>query len=201
MLEALDRYTASRTESSARDEHYRRPRSVAGHRAVRGGRSDVLARDWNGDPGRSAFGDRLEKIAYNALPATLTADMWAHQYDQQAEPGHVLASRTARLDDQRSGVEHLRPGAELRMLHREHASGLAEAGVEPVDGDPDGGLAAVVYGPSEVTATTVRRQGGHDRGDHRLSVPRSVSLAVKIVAGPRVSRWRCAFRDGPEPPA
>lgn len=33
-----------------------------------------------GDP---AFGDRLEKIAFNALPATFSPDMWAHQYDQQ----------------------------------------------------------------------------------------------------------------------
>ena len=29
------------------------------------------------------FADRLEKIAFNALPATLKPDMWAHQYDQQ----------------------------------------------------------------------------------------------------------------------
>lgn len=28
--------------------------------------------------------DRLERITFNALPATLTPDMWAHQYDQQA---------------------------------------------------------------------------------------------------------------------
>jgi hypothetical protein len=27
--------------------------------------------------------DRMEKICFNALPATLLADMWAHQYDQQ----------------------------------------------------------------------------------------------------------------------
>lgn len=33
-----------------------------------------------GDP---FWADRLEKIAFNALPATLTPDMWAHQYDQQ----------------------------------------------------------------------------------------------------------------------
>jgi hypothetical protein len=31
-----------------------------------------------------AFGDRWEKIAYNALPATFTPDMWGHQYVQQA---------------------------------------------------------------------------------------------------------------------
>ncbi|MDQ6705191.1 MAG: glycoside hydrolase family 127 protein, partial [Acidobacteriota bacterium] len=39
-----------------------------------------------GDP---AFGDRLEKIAFNPLPAAITSDMWAHQYDQQ--PNQVLA--------------------------------------------------------------------------------------------------------------
>ncbi|MCP4452928.1 MAG: hypothetical protein GY809_15810 [Planctomycetes bacterium] len=34
-----------------------------------------------GDP---AFGDRLERIAFNALPATFAPNMWSHQYDQQA---------------------------------------------------------------------------------------------------------------------
>lgn len=33
--------------------------------------------------GRSHWADRLEKIAYNALPATFSPDMWTHQYDQQ----------------------------------------------------------------------------------------------------------------------
>lgn len=33
--------------------------------------------------GRSLWGDRLEQIAYNALPATFSPDMWSHQYDQQ----------------------------------------------------------------------------------------------------------------------
>jgi hypothetical protein len=34
-----------------------------------------------GDPD---MGDALERIAFNALPATFKPDMWAHQYDQQA---------------------------------------------------------------------------------------------------------------------
>ena len=33
--------------------------------------------------GNTAFADRLERVAFNALPATFTPDMWAHQYDQQ----------------------------------------------------------------------------------------------------------------------
>jgi hypothetical protein len=34
--------------------------------------------------GDSTYGDRLEQVAYNALPATFTPDMRAHQYLQQA---------------------------------------------------------------------------------------------------------------------
>lgn len=30
-----------------------------------------------------SYADRLESIAFNALPAAFTKDMWAHQYDQQ----------------------------------------------------------------------------------------------------------------------
>ena len=40
--------------------------------------------------GDAALGDRLEKLAFNALPGTFTDDMWAHQYDQQ--PNQITAS-------------------------------------------------------------------------------------------------------------
>lgn len=40
--------------------------------------------------GDAALGDRLERIAFNALPAALTDDMWAHQYNQQ--PNQVECS-------------------------------------------------------------------------------------------------------------
>jgi len=33
--------------------------------------------------GNPLFGDRLERVAYNALPAAISPDMWSHQYDQQ----------------------------------------------------------------------------------------------------------------------
>lgn len=33
--------------------------------------------------GNVYWGDILERLAFNALPATISADMWTHQYDQQ----------------------------------------------------------------------------------------------------------------------
>ena len=44
----------------------------------------------NGD---ARLGDRLEQLAFNALPATFKKDMTAHQYDQQTQPGHLHARR------------------------------------------------------------------------------------------------------------
>src|SRR3954454_15831588 len=44
-----------------------------------------------GDP---RIGDRLEKATYNALPATLSDDMWSHQYDQQ--PNQIACTRARR---------------------------------------------------------------------------------------------------------
>lgn len=38
--------------------------------------------------GEPALGDRLERIAFNALPGAFTDDMWAHQYDQ--EPNQII---------------------------------------------------------------------------------------------------------------
>jgi uncharacterized protein len=40
--------------------------------------------------GDASLGDRLETLAFNALPGAMTDDMWAHQYDQQ--PNQVECS-------------------------------------------------------------------------------------------------------------
>ena len=85
-----------------------------------------------GDP---SFADRLERVAFNALPATFAPDMWSHQYDQQVNQVQCTVNPEHLLHDQRPRVEPLRPRAELRLLHREHAPGLAEARRAPVDED------------------------------------------------------------------
>jgi len=47
--------------------------------------------------GDTFYGDRLEKIAYNALPAFVSPDMWTHQYDQQAN--QVICCETGDIND------------------------------------------------------------------------------------------------------
>jgi uncharacterized protein len=44
--------------------------------------------------GDSRVADRLERVSYNALPATLSNDMWSHQYDQQ--PNQIACTRAHR---------------------------------------------------------------------------------------------------------
>lgn len=108
----------------------------------------------------SAFGDveladRLEKIAYNALPATFTPDMWGHQYVQQTNQVICeLAPDGERLytnNGPDSNLYGLEPnfGCCTANMHQgwpklvEHLWMLA----------PEGGLVAAVYGPSAVTTT------------------------------------------------
>jgi DUF1680 family protein len=101
-----------------------------------------------GDP---AFGDRLEKMTFNALPGTFDKSMWSHQYDQQ--PNQVLCS-VHRRDWTTNGVESnlfgLEPnfGCCTATFHQGWPKYVANMWMET----QGGGLAAVAYGPSEVTA-------------------------------------------------
>ena len=93
--------------------------------------------------------DRLERIAMNALPATFTADMWGHQYNQQ--PNQVLCTL-----EKRPWVSN---GPESNLFGVEPNFGCCTANMH--QGWPklvqslwmatrDGGLAAVLYAPNEV---------------------------------------------------
>ena len=99
--------------------------------------------------GNSLFGDRLERIAYNALPGAMTADMWAHQYDEQ--PNQVLVSREKRewtTNGPDSNLFGLEPnfGCCTANFHQGWPKFVANLWMAP----RGGGLAAVAYGPSEV---------------------------------------------------
>ena len=115
--------------------------------------------------GDAALGDRLERLAFNALPGTLTDDMWAHQYNQ--EPNQVECSLHHKpwvSDGPESNLFGLEPNfgcctanfhqgwpkfaASLWMLSGESGS------------DRNDGLVAAVYAPCEVR-TRVRGTAVH----------------------------------------
>jgi len=102
--------------------------------------------------GDASFGDRLEKIAYNALPATITEDFWAHQYDQQ--PNQVMCSLSKRdwsTNGPESNIFGLEPnfGCCTANMHQ----GWPKLAASLWMATSSGGLAAIVYAPSEVTTT------------------------------------------------
>lgn len=83
MLEILDRYHGQVTGMFSGDE------CLAGRSPTQGTELCAVVEAMysleqllsvTADPG---LGDRLERVAFNALPATLSPDMWSHQYVQQ----------------------------------------------------------------------------------------------------------------------
>lgn len=102
--------------------------------------------------GDARLGDRLEAIAYNPHPATMSADLWAHQYDQQ--PNQVLctlASRNWSSNGPESNLFGLEPnfGCCTANMHQGWPKFAASLWMATADG----GLAAAAYAPSEVKAT------------------------------------------------
>ena len=98
-----------------------------------------------GDP---AFCDRLERIAFNALPAPFTPDMWAHQYDQQVNqvqctinPDHQWST-----NDPDANIYGLEPhyGCCTANLHQGWPKFAAHLWMRT----PGDGIAAIAYAPS-----------------------------------------------------
>ncbi|WP_338246980.1 beta-L-arabinofuranosidase domain-containing protein [Dictyobacter halimunensis] len=96
--------------------------------------------------GAGQFADQLESLAYNALPTTITADMRAHQYDQQ--PNQVtctIAKRNWTLNGDDSNIFGLAPhfGCCTANMHQGWPK-LVQSLWMGTDGD---GLAAIAYAP------------------------------------------------------
>ncbi|MBI4891739.1 MAG: glycoside hydrolase family 127 protein [Acidobacteria bacterium] len=155
MLDTLDRHHGLPNGMFSADEHY------AGRSPVQGIETCAVVEEMFslelalaalGDP---ALADRLEKIAYNALPASQTPDQWGHQYDQQ--PNQVLCSYSRR-DWETNGPESnlfgLQPnfGCCTANLHQGWPKFVASLWMA----SPDDGLAIGAYAPSTVR-TTVRK--------------------------------------------
>lgn len=128
--------------------------------------------------GDGEYGDILEKVAYNALPATITPDFRAHQYDQQAN--QVLCNVAKR--------EWYNNGDDANVFGLEPNFGCCTANMH--QGWPkfvrnlwmatrDHGLAAVAYAPCEVKARV-----GEENREVRLQVdtryPFEEDIAISI---------------------
>jgi Beta-L-arabinofuranosidase, GH127 middle domain/Beta-L-arabinofuranosidase, GH127 catalytic domain len=99
--------------------------------------------------GDAALGDRLEKLAFNALPGTFTDDMWAHQYNQ--EPNQVEVSLHRKpwtTDGPESNLFGLEPnfGCCTANFHQ----GWPKFAASLWMASADGGVVAATYSPCEV---------------------------------------------------
>jgi glycosyl hydrolase family 127 (putative beta-L-arabinofuranosidase)/beta-L-arabinofuranosidase (glycosyl hydrolase family 127) len=107
--------------------------------------------------GDAELGDRLERLAFNALPGAFTDDMWAHQYNQ--EPNQVECSlhhRPWTTDGPESNLYGLEPnfGCCTANFHQgwpKFANSLFML-VGDQNSDANDGLVAVAYAPCEVRA-------------------------------------------------
>jgi len=97
------------------------------------------------------IGDRIEKLAFNALPGTFTDDMWAHQYDQQSnQVESSLLTRPWTTNGPESNLYGLEPhfGCCTANFHQ----GWPKFTTSLWMANGDNGIVAALYAPSEVRA-------------------------------------------------
>ncbi len=143
--------------------------------------------------GEPQIADRIERIAYNALPGAFTDDMWSHQYDQQ--PNQIKSSLAVgpwTTNGPESNLFGLEPhfGCCTANFHQGWPKLLNSVWMASADG----GLAAMVYAPSDLTtvvndvAVRIATETDYpfrDSVSMRLSPERAVTFPLKL----RVPAW------------
>jgi hypothetical protein len=98
--------------------------------------------------GEASLGDRLEKLAFNALPGSMTDDMWAHQYDQQ--PNQVECSLHREpwtTNGPESNLYGLEPN--FGCCTANFSQGWPKFAANLFMSSNDGGVVAAAYSPCE----------------------------------------------------
>jgi uncharacterized protein len=143
--------------------------------------------------GDADLGDRLERIAFNALPGTFTDDMWAHQYNQ--EPNQVEVSLHRKpwtTDGPESNIFGLEPnfGCCTANFHQ----GWPKFAASLWMASHDDGLVATAYSPCEVhtmvgnTAVHVVEETEYPfRGTIRITV--NPAAQTKFPLRLRIPAW------------
>ena len=172
MLDILDKYHGQATGIFTCDEH------LAGRSPSQGTELCTVVEAMyslelmSAITGDARLGDRLEKLAFNALPATFKKDMTAHQYDQQCN--QVICSKEGEhvYVEQRTGFQPLWPGTELRLLHGQPAPGLAEVHIQSLDENRRRGPGRDCYAPCVVeTRFRTSRSRSRSRPSIRSATP------------------------------
>lgn len=130
--------------------------------------------------GRAELGDRLEKLAFNALPGTFTNDMWAHQYNQ--EPNQVECSLHHKpwvSDGPESNLYGLEPnfGCCTANFHQGWPKFTASLFLLSGVSDSDAGLVAAAYAPCELR-TTLRGTSLHILEETEYPFRNTIHLSV-----------------------
>ena len=133
MLDALDKYHGLPNGMFSCDEHFAGRNPSQGSELCTVVETMFSLEQSLAILGDAAIGDRLEMLAFNALPGAFTDDMWAHQYNQEPNQVEVSAHRqpwtTDGPDSNLFGLD------ELRLLHGKLPSRLAKVHRQPVDAD------------------------------------------------------------------
>ena len=194
MLDTLDKYHGQATGIFTCDEH------LAGRSPSQGTELCTVAEAMyslellagiTGDP---RVGDRLEKLAFNAFPATFKKDMTAHQYDQQANQVVCKISDpkvyTSNKPD--ANIYGLEPnfGCCTANMHQ----GWPKFATHLWAKSPDGGVVAMVLAPC-VVETTIHGKAikvevltdypFSDRVTIELTVAEAMTLPIRI----RIPSW------------
>lgn len=130
--------------------------------------------------GDNELADRLESLAYNSLPGTTTADMWAHQYDQQSNQVYVSNDkRNWSTNGDESNVYGFSPnfGCCLANMHQGWPKFVSHMWMAT----NDNGIAVVAYGPSVVKAKVADGQEVTVR--EKTEYPFSGKVVFTVSAG------------------
>jgi DUF1680 family protein len=135
--------------------------------------------------------DRLERIAFNALPAQFTPDMWAHQYDQQANQVLCAVGEYPWTNSPDANCFGLEPhyGCCTANLHQGWPKFASHCWMES-----ETGLAAIAYAPSAVTAaidgTEVRivEETDYPFGDE-VQFAVETDQPIRFVLDIRIPEW------------
>jgi hypothetical protein len=193
MLAALDKYHGLPNGMFSCDEHFAGTNPSQGSELCTVVETMFSLEQSLAILGDASLGDRLERIAFNALPGTFTDDMWAHQYNQ--EPNQVECSlhhKPWTTDGPESNLYGLEPnfGCCTANFHQ----GWPKFAASLWMASHDGGLVAAAYSPSEVR-TTVNGTAVHvvEETDYpfreTIRIIVNPSAAVKFPLRLRIPAW------------